>query len=566
MTHRHFSVLLILLGSLLFSVVVITAAGPMVDAIQEHRAKRATASHIDQVVADLEMQLREISRFARSFPAEGVDQKSIGAVAAKFIEAPDVHGVEFATKVTPTQRPLVAASLKEFVGHEVEFASSRNGRTVESPADETLDAPVAIWPLNRATRSRLGGQRSSWIAARLARKHQGRAFLEKKRNWYSGTQAHYAAFVTTGRPNDESSGLLLITLNKLASSEARENRSTRVSISDVTPNRYRPFQPENASHRKLRALDGGRLKQVARKQIGGRLYRFEGTLVSELAFRPTWILWTLFFLSNLVAGLIAMKVFQRESDQLRKLNRKLQKEIGRRAVLQRHLQMALDSLDDERERVADEIHESLIQDVVGAQMMAESARPASNSDLRVRLQSVATILSQTVDVARRTMDRLRPSVFSEVGLVGALETLAEEARTEHNFSVTIINKNFPRLPISAERMMYRMIEEAVDNARKHSGARNVLVHLEAQPDAIHVEISDSGQGFDPAALRDQCVGLSSLRQRAGALGGEAVIQTCEFGTQIKIVLPRTVVLEPTPILFLEQTDQSQLADSVRSAG
>ena len=526
MSHRHFIALMILLSGLLVSLVAITAVTPLLNEIQDHRIRATATSHIQKLVGDLETKLDSIKAFASSLPTD-CDPSDFESMVAQFAEDPAIFAIELS-------RPRHS-------NENAKLLAQAGNPELQQPANWESDVTLAVCPLNEDTCQRVGLPRARWAGTRLARKLKGhRAILGRQRNWYPGTDPRYPVFACVGDHEDATaSDMLMVTLNHLFTATQLETDLTTVSVRDVTPKPYRPVLPANAPDRQLRELASAPFSQAMQKQIGGRLFRFEAKAVSGSTLRPIWIPWALFFLTNLSAGILAISLYQRESNQLRTLNGKLTKEIDRRTAMQRHLQMALDSLDDERERVADEIHESMIQDIIGAQMFVESARAIGDepSDVQARLATISEILSQTVDMARRTVDRLKPPVFSEVGLIGALESLRDRLLAEHGFDATLLHNKFPRLPVSVERVIYRMLEEGIENAREHSGTSQVFVELEASPDGIRFEITDHGHGFDPDTLDADRVGLSSLRQRAEALGGWALVQTCEMGTVVRIVLP-----------------------------
>ncbi|MGA2936284.1 MAG: ATP-binding protein [Syntrophobacteraceae bacterium] len=100
----------------------------------------------------------------------------------------------------------------------------------------------------------------------------------------------------------------------------------------------------------------------------------------------------------------------------------------------------------------------------------------------------------------------------------------------------------PDPPDALKIVIFRIIQEALNNVAKHSGANSVTLRLAQENGAIGMTIRDNGKGFDVAEARESarisaCVGLSSMTERARLSGGALEIQSCETGTEIRVVWP-----------------------------
>ena len=137
---------------------------------------------------------------------------------------------------------------------------------------------------------------------------------------------------------------------------------------------------------------------------------------------------------------------------------------------------------------------------------------------------------------------LRPPALDELGLTHALRKSVEDLQADGlEGKFTEVGSPY-RLPSSVEIAAYRVIQEALNNIRKHAGATKVNVRLQFLKEKLLVDISDNGKGFDLPRTLDNAadvghVGLVGMKQRAEMLGGDIKINTSEGGTSIVLTLP-----------------------------
>jgi PAS domain S-box-containing protein len=204
--------------------------------------------------------------------------------------------------------------------------------------------------------------------------------------------------------------------------------------------------------------------------------------------------------------------------------------------------------EEERRRVAYEVHDGLAQVAVAAhQRLQAFARRHSPSTERGRrdLERILRLVRSTVSDARRIIANLRPTALDDLGLAAALAVEVEFLR-EDGYQVTFEeNLGDERLPDKVEITLFRIGQEALTNVRKHAHTRRVRIRLGCGRDEAHLEIQDYGRGFDPGLAFGESgpgerVGLAGMRERVAMLGGEFTIRSHpDAGTSIAASVPLT---------------------------
>ncbi|RTL35387.1 MAG: HAMP domain-containing protein [Burkholderiales bacterium] len=210
-------------------------------------------------------------------------------------------------------------------------------------------------------------------------------------------------------------------------------------------------------------------------------------------------------------------------------------------------------LEDERKRIAVEIHDHLNASLIGlrskAQHIADVSAGMEGGPAR-EVNATATEITSTIarlyQNARDLIKQLRPEVIDVLGLTGALQ----EMTREYNQLVPVIrfvlhvSPGFPPLRGQVAIVAYRLVQEALSNVVKHSSASRVEVSL-AAPDAmaeILIAVLDDGVGFDPSKIASGSLGLAGMRERVAGAGGRMRIRSkLGRGTRVTFRLP---VLEP----------------------
>jgi len=209
------------------------------------------------------------------------------------------------------------------------------------------------------------------------------------------------------------------------------------------------------------------------------------------------------------------------------------------------LRRMLDLYEQHRQLTSYEIHDGIAQPLTMAAMSLESAQQKTGADgcgvANPQCVAALAMLRESLAEARRQMTQLRPSILDDFGAPAAVENLValNQALQGTTTSIRFIH-DLPcgRLAPPLEIAIFRITQEALNNALTHSGSPHVAIRLTQQAARICLEIVDHGRGFDPAAIDPQHVGLEGIRQRAKLLGGQATIDSAPGrGTRISVDLP-----------------------------
>jgi PAS domain S-box-containing protein len=208
----------------------------------------------------------------------------------------------------------------------------------------------------------------------------------------------------------------------------------------------------------------------------------------------------------------------------------------------RTLQHMLRASDHERQLIAYDIHDGLAQQIAGALMQLEvfdHQKTSQPQQAAGAFQAGMTMLRQSHFEARRLINGVRPPILDESGVVAAIAHLVHEPRGRKTPEIEFHSKvHFDRLEAVEENAIYRIVQEGITNACKHSKSKKARVSLLQRGNRARIEIRDWGVGFDPRALPEQRFGLTGIRERARLLGGKCMIRSKPGGgTAIVVELP-----------------------------
>ncbi|HEX2622806.1 MAG TPA: histidine kinase [Phototrophicaceae bacterium] len=253
----------------------------------------------------------------------------------------------------------------------------------------------------------------------------------------------------------------------------------------------------------------------------------------------------------------------REIEQLRRSMAGMVGHVRRAQAQSRAYADALaDGQEVERSRLAHELHDDTVQAVIAIAQGIDLAQQWITHDpdkSRTMLQITRTQAADTVIALRNLIGNLRPPALEELGLVAAIKMLATG---EHDMKVELKIEGIERrLSAGQELALFRSIQEALTNARRHGQATLVKVILEYQPQGVRVTISDNGQGID---LMPQDVGMLALDGHYGLIGiRERVRQTGgSFQIQSQFKQGTTLILY-VPSDRRLSTDEIEMTDIVR---
>ncbi len=237
----------------------------------------------------------------------------------------------------------------------------------------------------------------------------------------------------------------------------------------------------------------------------------------------------------------------RKTQQLEMLNRELRTLSSRLIVTQ----------DDERRRIARELHDGLGQELSAAKMMTDgiAMRDQPADSMKRIAGEVSLLIDRAIQQIRNISHLLHPPLLDEVGLHSALLWYLEgfTKRSGIEVSIDVRPQDFPRLEPEAERAVFRIVQEAMTNVFRHSGAAKAWVDLVKEECQVMVTVRDDGKGINDriANLRPDSIGIgiSGMKQRVKELGGELKLRNCSPGTIVGVTIPIEAVApgcQPVP--------------------
>jgi signal transduction histidine kinase len=208
------------------------------------------------------------------------------------------------------------------------------------------------------------------------------------------------------------------------------------------------------------------------------------------------------------------------------------------AELHRSREQIVTSREEERRRLRHDLHDDLGPGLAATAMQLDVAADLVHTDpdrAAAVLEAAAGYLRDSVADVRRIVDDLRPAALDDLGLLPAVQELAERLRTA-GVAVTVTEEGrVTGLSAAAEVAAYRITAEALANVAKHSGARHVDVCLGHEGGVVTVRVADDGVGLPRQAAAG--VGITSMHQRATELGGTCTVTGGSGGTTVVATLP-----------------------------
>jgi len=238
----------------------------------------------------------------------------------------------------------------------------------------------------------------------------------------------------------------------------------------------------------------------------------------------------------------------------------LEKMVDERTSALRLLSGRLMSMqDDERRRIARELHDGLGQELVAMKMMVNGLLHDAPW-LKDKVDEVTNVIDKASQDIRSLSHLLHPPLLDEVGLISAvrwyLDGLTKRSGIETELEVQ--PNEFPRLPHELERAIFRIIQEALTNVFRHSGAQKSWVGVEQRESEIIVRIRDDGKGVTrqvsdlvPGQIG---VGLAGMSQRAKEFGGALRLTNAHPGTIVEVVVPCPKPLPEQPAAWAPGPD------------
>jgi two-component system, sensor histidine kinase LadS len=217
---------------------------------------------------------------------------------------------------------------------------------------------------------------------------------------------------------------------------------------------------------------------------------------------------------------------------------------ARQAAQELFARQLIDSQEQERKRIAAELHDSLGQDLLviknrAALALAQRDQP---HQMAAQIQEVSAMASAAIREVRSIAQNLRPFQIDELGLTKSIASMLRALgdSTSIRFQAELCEID-GALPPELEINFYRIVQECLNNIVKHSQARTATVQLYLEAGSLRLMISDDGRGFDPATISGATsggFGLSNIAERARSLGGELLLRSrVGEGTRVEVVVP-----------------------------
>ena len=216
-------------------------------------------------------------------------------------------------------------------------------------------------------------------------------------------------------------------------------------------------------------------------------------------------------------------------------------EQARQTLVEREhlLRNLIDVQEKEKQFLCHEFHDGLIQYAVGSKMLLEGIRDRGLPDgCAEAIVSVIDCLAKGIEEGRRVIRGIRPAALDDLGLGAAVEDLVSDLR-ETGVAVSCqLDPTIEAIPPPLQTTVYRVVQESLNNARKHSGSHRVNLTVCRAATQLVVTVEDFGCGFDREKTGSGGFGLVSMRERSRLLGGDCSIEsTLGQGTKVIIKLP-----------------------------
>lgn len=228
----------------------------------------------------------------------------------------------------------------------------------------------------------------------------------------------------------------------------------------------------------------------------------------------------------LIVSIVALELDQRRKERKAYDEREVERKV--------YVSKIFESQENERLRIARELHDDTIQTLLVIANRAQKLIPSGNDDMAIVKKDAEWVRDATLqaveDVRRISLD-LRPSVLDDLGLVAALRWLTDRTSEESGINIRIlVNGPKRKLPPQTEVTIFRVTQEALNNIRRHSKAKEAVVKLKFAKECLKVTIDDNGRGFrlpkKVASLANRGgLGLIGMRHRIDSLGGTLKIRS-----------------------------------------
>jgi signal transduction histidine kinase len=222
---------------------------------------------------------------------------------------------------------------------------------------------------------------------------------------------------------------------------------------------------------------------------------------------------------------------------------------------QRALHQSIEASERERARWARELHDETLQDLGALRVLLTTARNSRDPEaIATAVEDAVGRLGEMSGSLRSLISDLRPALLDQLGLAPALEAMAERVGRDSTMEVGLEldmayehGRSPDRLAPELELAIYRVVQEGLTNAVKHSGSGRVLVQVVEGETTLEISVHDEGKGFDPSGTYDG-FGLTGIRERVAQHGGNLeVVSGPGRGTELRVAIPARHASQPAPV-------------------
>jgi two-component system sensor histidine kinase UhpB len=185
---------------------------------------------------------------------------------------------------------------------------------------------------------------------------------------------------------------------------------------------------------------------------------------------------------------------------------------------------ALRAQEEERARIARDLHDEVNQSLTGLLLRLEAVREAAPPELEPELAETRALANQAMQELLALARQLRPTALDDLGLVAAIGGQVEQLERSGLAAELRVEGDFSELDDDLQLVVYRVAQEALTNAGRHSGAARVDVALRREGDAVELSVADDGSGF-AFEQSERGLGIGGMRERALLVGGELTIES-----------------------------------------
>ena len=219
---------------------------------------------------------------------------------------------------------------------------------------------------------------------------------------------------------------------------------------------------------------------------------------------------------------------------------------------------------EERARLARDLHDAVTQSIYSLTLLAEAGlRMIAQGNLpqiRDNQMRIDDIAQQTLQEMRLLVYELRPAELKELGLAGAVERRLEVVEHRAGIEARLLAPDSLSLPLELEEELYRIAQEALNNALKHARATAIFVDIEQDGSYVILTVRDNGRGFEPVTIGDQSgLGLENMKERAARINADlAISSTPGEGTIIRVKALKGAANSKQAIISAQRTKDSSI--------